>query len=72
VAEKHGVSEARVSLAWLRDRGLAAIPKATDPAHVRDNWRSLDLALDDEDHERIAGIDRRDRRVDPDWAPWNA
>jgi 2,5-diketo-D-gluconate reductase B len=72
VAEKHGVSEAQVSLAWLRDRGLAAIPKATSAAHVRDNWRSLDLTLDDEDRERIDSIDRRERTVDPDWAPWNA
>lgn len=72
VAEKHGVSEAQVSLAWLRDRGLAAIPKATGADHVRDNWRSLDLDLDAEDRARIDGIERRDRRVDPDWAPWNA
>ncbi|MFB6281435.1 MAG: aldo/keto reductase [Haloferacaceae archaeon] len=71
VAEKHGVSEAQVSLAWLRGRGLAAIPKATGADHVRDNWRSLGLDLDAEDRERIDAIGRRDRRVDPDWAPWN-
>jgi 2,5-diketo-D-gluconate reductase B len=70
VAEKHGVSEAQVSLAWLREKGVTAIPKATSPEHVRDNWASLDLDLDPEDVERIDAIDRRDRRVDPDFAPW--
>jgi len=70
VAEKHGVSEAQVSLAWLREKGVTAIPKATSPDHVRDNWASLDLDLDPEDVERIDAIDRRDRRVDPDFAPW--
>jgi len=70
IAEKHGVSEARVSLAWLREKGVTAIPKATSADHVRDNWASLDLALDPEDVERIDAIDRRDRRVDPGFAPW--
>ncbi|MFB6124554.1 MAG: aldo/keto reductase [Halanaeroarchaeum sp.] len=71
VAEKHDVSEAQVSLAWLRENGVTAIPKATSEAHVRDNWRSLELTLDDEDVRRIDGIDREDRRVDPDFGPWN-
>ncbi|HKL28314.1 MAG TPA: aldo/keto reductase [Natrialbaceae archaeon] len=70
IAEKHGVSEAQVSLAWLREKGVTAIPKATSAGHIRDNWGSLDLDLDPEDVDRIDAIDRRDRRVDPDFAPW--
>ena len=70
IAEKHDVSEAQVSLAWLREKGVTAIPKATSAGHIRDNWASLDLDLDPEDVERIDAIDRRDRRVDPDFAPW--
>ncbi|MFC6988209.1 aldo/keto reductase [Haloplanus sp. GCM10025708] len=70
IAEKHGISEAQVSLAWLREKGVTAIPKATSEHHIRDNWASLSLALDDEDVERIDAIDRTDRRVDPDFAPW--
>ncbi|MFB6081827.1 MAG: aldo/keto reductase [Halanaeroarchaeum sp.] len=71
VAEDHGVSEAQVSLAWLREKGVTAIPKATSAAHVRDNWESLSLHLDDDDIARIDGIDREQRQVDPDFAPWN-
>ncbi|MFQ3294735.1 MAG: 2,5-diketo-D-gluconate reductase B [Halobacteriales archaeon] len=70
IAEKHGVSEAQVSLAWLREKGVTAIPKATSADHVRDNWASIELALDPEDVDRIDAIDRRDRRVDPNFAPW--
>ncbi|QGX94652.1 aldo/keto reductase [Haloplanus rallus] len=70
VAEKHGVSEAQVSLAWLREKDVTAIPKATGEEHVRDNWASRTLDLDDEDVARIDGIDRRERMVDPDFAPW--
>ncbi|APW99165.1 aldehyde oxidoreductase [Halobiforma lacisalsi AJ5] len=71
VAEKHGVSEAQVSLAWLREKGVIAIPKATGEAHIRDNWESLSLDLDDEDVEAIDAIDARERQVDPDFGPWN-
>ncbi|MFB6073083.1 MAG: aldo/keto reductase [Halobacterium sp.] len=71
VAEKHGVSEAQVSLAWVREKGVTAIPKATGEDHIADNWGSLDVDLDDEDVAKIDGIDRRSRQVDPDFAPWN-
>jgi len=69
IAEKHGVSEAQVSLVWLREQGVTAIPKATGEAHIRDNWESLALELDDSDIERIDAIDRADRKVDPDFGP---
>jgi diketogulonate reductase-like aldo/keto reductase len=69
VAEKYGVSEAQVSLAWLRELGVTAIPKATSRAHIEDNFASLDLELDDADLATIEGIDREDRRVDPDFGP---
>ncbi|ELZ91674.1 aldehyde reductase [Haloferax mucosum ATCC BAA-1512] len=70
IAEKHDVSEAQVSLAWLRENGVTAIPKATSEGHIRDNWESLELTLDDEDIAAIDAIETTDRRVDPGFAPW--
>ena len=70
VAEKHDASPAQVSLAWLRQRDITAIPKASSVDHIEDNWRSLDVELDDEDMDEIAGISRTDRQVDPSFAPW--
>jgi diketogulonate reductase-like aldo/keto reductase len=70
IAEKHGASEAQVSLAWVREQGATAIPKATSEAHIRDNWESLQLELDEDDLATIDGITRTDRRVDPSFAPW--
>jgi 2,5-diketo-D-gluconate reductase B len=69
IAEEHGVSEAQVSLAWLREKGVTAIPKATSREHLRDNWESLTLELREDEVARIDGIDRTDRQVDPDFAP---
>ena len=71
VAGSHGVSPAAVSLAWLRQRGLVAIPKATSTAHIADNWQSLSLTLRDDELDRIDAIDDAGRCVDPDFGPWN-
>jgi len=70
VAKKHDVSEAQVSLAWLREKGVTPIPKATGEAHIRDNWASRTLELDPEDVATIDDIDRREREVDPSFSPW--
>jgi len=69
IAEKHGVSAAQVSLAWLREKGVTAIPKATGEDHLRDNFASLDLELDGEDIERIDALDRTNRQVNPGFGP---
>ena len=69
IAADHGVSEAQVSLAWVREKGVTAIPKATSEAHIRDNWESLRLELDDDELARIDAIEKTDRRVNPDFGP---
>lgn len=71
IAEKHGVSEAQVSLAWLMQKdNVVVIPKASTEDHIRDNFKALDLELDKEDVEKIDSIDREERMVDPGFAPW--
>jgi len=55
LARRHGASPFQIALAWLLAKpGTVAIPKAADPAHVRDNHRALAIALGPED---LAAID---------------
>ncbi len=71
VAEKHGVSEAQVSLAWLLSKeNVRAVPKATGEAHIRDNLAAAELSLDEEDLARIDGIEKEERYVERDDSPW--
>ena len=71
VAEKHGVSPAQACLAWVtHPENVVAIPKATGEGHLRDNLGAADLELDAEDVERIDGVDRRERFVEREGAPW--
>lgn len=54
IADRHGVTPAQVALAWvLRQDGVIAIPKASTPAHVRENRAALDLQLTAEDLEEL-------------------
>jgi diketogulonate reductase-like aldo/keto reductase len=68
VARRHGVTPARVAIAWaLRQPGMIVIPKASDAAHVRDNAAAAALRLTEQD---LADIDaafpppRRKRRLE--------
>jgi 2,5-diketo-D-gluconate reductase B len=70
IAERHDATAAQVALAWLRQHDIVAIPKATGREHLRENWGSLDVTLSEEAVARIDDIDRRERLIDPDFAPW--
>jgi len=70
VAAKHDVSVPVVCLAWaLAQDAVVPIPKATGD-HIRENWAAWNLALDDDDLDRIAAIEERERlfdRAEMDW-----
>lgn len=54
VAAARGATPRQVALAFLTRRpSLFAIPKASDPAHLEDNAAAGDLALTEDDLERI-------------------
>ncbi|WP_394834690.1 2,5-didehydrogluconate reductase DkgB [Pendulispora rubella] len=69
IAAKHGVTPAHVSIAWLRQLGMAVIPSSTKKAHLKANLDAQKLVLDAGDMARIATIDRGERLVSPDFAP---
>lgn len=72
IARAHDATPHQVSLAWLLSKeSVAVIPKATSQAHIEENAAARDLDLTREEIERIDAIDRTDRQVDFDGAPWN-
>lgn len=72
IAQKHGVSKAQVSLAWLLTYDhVIPIPKATSRRHIESNLQALQVVLDKEDIEKIESMTTEKRFVDPKWAPWH-
>jgi 2,5-diketo-D-gluconate reductase A len=61
IAAKHDVTPAQVVLRWHLDLNVAVIPKSVTPERIRSNLDLAGLDLTDEDHDRIAGLDRGER-----------
>ena len=56
IAKRHDATPAQIALAWvLREPDVIAIPKASSEKHVRDNAKSIQIKLTNED---FAEIDR--------------
>ena len=53
IATRYHATPAQVALAWLLQRDVIAIPKASNPEHVRENRAALDLILTEEDLEEL-------------------
>jgi len=54
IAQKHGKTPAQVALNWLiRQKGVAAIPKAAGEGHLRENLDLFDFELSPEDLRRL-------------------
>ena len=71
IAEAHDATPHQIALAWLLSlENVVPIPKASGE-HVDENWAAREIELSDEERERIEGIDRQERLVDPDRAVWN-
>ncbi|MEA5594495.1 aldo/keto reductase [Rivularia sp. UHCC 0363] len=50
IASRHNATPAQVGLAWLlQQQGIIAIPKASNPAHVKENSGALNIQLTQED-----------------------
>jgi 2,5-diketo-D-gluconate reductase B len=72
VAEKHDATPYQVSLAWLGAKeNVVAIPKTSTMEHLQDNFEAQEIELDNEDVAAIDSIERQERIIDPDDAPWN-
>lgn len=52
---KHSKTAAQVCLRWLlQHQNVAVIPKASQPAHLKENFNLFDFTLDEEEMQRIA------------------
>lgn len=57
IANKYGRTMAQVALNWLISHpSVIAIPKSTNPQHIKENASSADFELSDEDFEKISEV----------------
>lgn len=64
IAEKHTVSPAQILIAWQLHRGIVVIPKSTNSERIQENLDAVSIKLENEDMEKINGIDSTFRFID--------
>ena len=72
IADKHNVTPAQISLAWiLADKHRIAIPKTANPDHLQGNLDAINVQLSAAEIEKINGLARADGRKikHPDYSP---
>jgi len=62
---KYGKSPVQITLRWIIQQGIVAIPKSQNRDRIRENANIFDFALDDGDMALIGAIDLG-RRLGPD------
>lgn len=61
IAAAHGRTAAQVILRFEMQEGLIAIPGSFDPAHIAENFAAQDFALNEDEMERIRGLNQEKR-----------
>jgi diketogulonate reductase-like aldo/keto reductase len=70
ISKKHGRTPAQVCLRWLYEKGIASIPKASSAKKLKENIRIFDFRLG-KDAEKIDGLNRNFRFVNPDFSDFD-
>lgn len=66
IGRAHGKTPGQVTLRWLIQQGVIAIPRTSNPARIEENFDILDFGLTDDEMTRIHGLARPDGRLG-DW-----
>jgi len=65
LAEKYSKSSAQVVLNWILKKGIAAIPKASNPEYIQDNFNALQWNLAPKDIILTDELNQKNRIVNP-------
>lgn len=66
IGKKYNKNNAQVSLRWHYQRGIVAIPRSSQKAHMMENLNIFDFELDDSDMKTIAALDLNKTQF-PEW-----
>lgn len=60
LAKKYGKTPAQLLLRFLTQKGIAVIPRSTQPEHIRENFTLFDFTLSAEEMAQLSAIDRKE------------
>lgn len=60
LAEKYGKAPAQVLLRFLTQKGIAVIPRSTNPEHIKENFALFDFTLTADELAQLSALDRKE------------
>lgn len=69
LSEKYGKTPAQILLRFLIQKGIAVIPRSTDPAHIQENFALFDFTLSADEMARLSMLDRKEPLIGRPEAP---
>jgi diketogulonate reductase-like aldo/keto reductase len=58
IAKKYKKTVPQIAIKWLTEREIVVIPKSINPKRIKENIDIFDFSLDDEDMEKIKGLNK--------------
>lgn len=71
IGDRHGRTPAQVALRWSLQRGRLVVPKTGSEERLAENFDVFDFRLSGREMERIDGLDRGRRLLNPSWAEFD-
>jgi 2,5-diketo-D-gluconate reductase B len=68
LAQKYSKSTSQIILNWLVSKKIIAIPRSSNPVHIKDNLESLSFFIEKEDLEKIDSLNTNNRILNPPFA----
>ncbi|MGP1385814.1 MAG: aldo/keto reductase [Thainema sp.] len=66
IAQQHQKSATQVTLRWIIQQGIVAIPRSSNPQHVAENFDLFDFELSPQEMQAISKLRGDQRLVDPE------
>ncbi len=60
LSQKYGKTPAQILLRFLIQKGIAVIPRSTQPAHIRENFDLFDFALTADEMTQLSALDKNE------------
>lgn len=71
LADKYGKTPAQLSLRWLVEKDIAAIPKASSSPHIKENYDVFGWDMPNEAMEKMDQLNKNNRIIDPGFGEFN-
>ncbi|MBD3300108.1 MAG: aldo/keto reductase [Candidatus Moranbacteria bacterium] len=71
LAQKYEKTPGQITLAWLLNKNMVAIPRSSNEKHIKENFLAKDIKLEQEDIYKIDNLDIKKRLIEPGFADFD-